>query len=96
MDLGRRRVSFLLAVLWTFALFFLELLDLQNVGLAIMCHNDKTRIQILGSKSLSSGEVVNWQKTKLITGKRQVHQACILCVLFWFSRSSSTLFGIIM
>lgn len=63
MVLGRRRVSSLLAILWTFAMFFLELLDLQNVGLTIMCH-DKTSIQILGSKSLSSGEAINWQKTK--------------------------------
>lgn len=63
MVLGRRTVSFLLAVFWTFAMFFLELLDFQNVVLTIMCH-DKTRIQILGSKSPSSGEVVNWQKKK--------------------------------
>lgn len=66
----------MLAVLWTSAMFFLELLDLQNVGLTIMCH-DKTRQQIIelwGS--------VNWQKPKLIIGKSQVHQACILCVLF--------------
>lgn len=93
MVLGRRRVSFLLAVLWAFAMFFLELLDFQNVVLTIMCH-DKTRIQILGSKSPGSGEVVNWQKRKQIIVKSQVHQACILCVLFWLS-SSSTLFGII-
>lgn len=49
-----------------------------------MCH-DKTSIQILGSKLLSSGEVVNWQKTKLVAGSGQVHQASTLCVFFWFS-----------
>lgn len=48
----------MLAILWTFTMFFLELLDFQNVVLSTMCH-DKTRIQILGSKSPSSGEVVN-------------------------------------
>lgn len=53
----------MLAVLQTSAMFFLELLDLQNVGLNIMCHN-KTRIQILGNKPLSFGEVVKWQKNR--------------------------------
>lgn len=41
-----------------FAMFFLELLDFQNVVLTTVCH-DKTRVQILSSKSPSSGEVVN-------------------------------------
>lgn len=85
----------MLDILWTFAMFFLELLDFQNVVLTTVCH-DKSRIQILGSKSPNSGEVVNLQKRKLIIGKSEVHQACILCLLVWFSRSSSTLFGIIM
>lgn len=79
----RRRVCFLLALLWTFAIFFLELLDLLNFGLTIMCH-DKTRIQIPGSESLNSGEVVNWQKPKLIIGKSQVQQACISCFVLVF------------
>lgn len=48
----------MLDILWTFAMFFLELLDFQNVVLTTVCY-DKSRIQILGSKSPSSGEVVN-------------------------------------
>lgn len=39
-------------------MFFLELLDFWNVVLTTVCH-DKTRIQVLGSKSPSSREVVN-------------------------------------
>lgn len=66
-------------------MFFLELLD-QLKCCVWMCH-DKTSIQILGSKSLSSGQAVNWQKTKLVVGSSQVHQASTSCVFFWFSEN---------
>lgn len=73
----------MLGILWTFAMFFLELLDFQNVVLTTVCH-DKSKIQILGSKSPSSGELVNLQKRKLIIGKSEVHQACILSFGLFF------------